>query len=453
MKRLLLIFMSSLILTTSLATFSSGVHAAADQQDVKDYLRVYRWMLNHLNNYQTTSQNHLLSGSYTDMKGPQLKASLEVLQLIYDGELDTCCWNANSAAYAGMPSATGQSITNTTNTQYNYTDSNGNAQWITLGTDQKDDYRAMKDILDIAATKFGTYSSSNTSFEKMKHYENWLILELIPLWQDLRWSFSYSDASVYTDLDLQQDFRLRYAFACIVCFKAGFYDTSNLHNLTNDSNGNLINATPTAEYNRIFALLSNDTQTWMNSQASKQYPDTVNWNGKAPIQVSTGPTWQASKGSTRGNLNSDKHIYPTHCHGATELYKTLDPMLIVQDIGSAAQKTDATSKLPYTVTGSGDQVWTYTSIFSSATFVKNMYPEWQNRNMSGVPNYGSFRWTGGNVGALFYNGERDYHSMHNGRWVQLNQWARLTSPNEGTNFPKHSTNINPSSPNGDGCNG
>jgi hypothetical protein len=469
MKRLLTTFFTSLTLAASLATFSTGA-IASTQSEIKNYLTTYKEMLTHIRDKQTYNNVHLLSGSYSELNTAQLTAAIEVLQLVVNGNLDTCCWTggpngttsdgtANSpASYGGMPRVTGQSIIDTANIQYNYTKSNGNSSWITLGTNQKDDYRAMKDIMDVAyAIPYSSAWNVENSSGKLKYFEHKLSDRLRPLWNDLVWGFSYADSSIYSDADLKFDFRSRYAFACLVCFGAGFYDTSKLHTRTGTAPN--YTYTATSAYTTIYNMLTTGTKNWMGTQHGNQYPDSNNWAGPAgqslidgtPLQVSTGPTWQASVGSTRGNNSHDTHVYPTHCHGSTELYKTLDPMLITQAIGTAAQNTTAESKLPYTVSGNGKYVSSYISNFGTVSFVKNMYNTWYNDTSPRT----AFKWTGGtaNVGAMFFNGERDYHAMHNGRWVQLTQWSRLTSPAEGTFFPKHSTNINPSSPNGDGCNG
>jgi hypothetical protein len=455
MKKLLFTLLSSVLLTTTIAISSTAANATA-QQDVKDYIEVYVEMLQHVKDHQSSNANYLISGDYNDLNGAQLTAAIEVLQLVVDGDLDTCCWTGNSDGtlgnapnvYGGMPSVSGADLMNLSiNTQYNYTRYNGNSSWLSTGTATKSDYIAMKELLDIA-NNIPYYSPwMTTNAKKMKYYEHKLGNNLIDIWEILKWGFSYADSDLYNDSDLQFDFRARYAFACVVCFGAGFYDTSLLHNLTDDTSGKLIDAVATSEYTTVFNKLSSTTRAWMNGtnkQDDKQYPNSVDWNGKAPLQVSTGPTIQTSLASTRGNRNSDKHIYPTHCHGSTELYKVLNPMRIIERRGTAAQRTDSIAALPYTLNNSDDP-YSYISHFDTVTFVKNMYTTWLNRNNAG-PYFDSFEWTGqvaNGIGTMFYNGERDYHSMHNGRWIQFTQWSRLTSPAEGTYFPKHTApNIN-----------
>ncbi len=459
MKRFLLIVMSTMLF----ATFSTNTFAAPSLADVKSYLGTYKDMLIHIRDYQSTADVHLLSGDYTDLKSAQLTAAIEVLQLIQNGEFDSCCWlkgpGNTPTEYSGMPSISGSAMMTTSNPSDNYVRHDGATHTFTMGSNHTDDYRSLKDIMDVAWGVPYQYSNSNTSEERMKRFEHILQDKLRWLWDDLVWSFSYVDSSLYTDADLTWNFRSHYSFACIVCFGAGFYDTSKLHTKL----GNTYYAT--SAYNTIYNKLSTATKNWMTSQASKQYPNTSIWaSNKPPIQLSTGPTWQTSVGSIRGNASYSDHIYPTHCHGATELYKTLDPMQIIEDIGTSTQLTNAKNDLPYTVSGNNYRVSTYTSVFGTTNFTKNMYPRWQDRYNSGTSGFGSYKYigpstlstpntvTGQLLGAMFYNGERDYHSMHNGRWAQLTQWARLTSPEEGTFFPLHTTNLSPNKPNNLNCN-
>lgn len=76
-----------------------------------------------------------------------------------------------------------------------------------------------------------------------------------------------------------------------------------------------------------------------------------------------------------------------------------------------------------------------------------MFPQWVAAADPGGT--GTFR--AALIGTMFYNGESNYHALYTGGWTQLTQWARLTSPAEGTYFPLHNTNISPAAPVG-GCN-
>jgi hypothetical protein len=461
MKRFISTLFSSILLTSSIASFSTAANATA-RDDVKNYIEVYVDMLQHIKDHQSSNASYLISGDYNELNGDQLTAAIDVLQLIVDDKLDTCCWTGNSNGtlgnapnvYGGMPNISGADLMDPSGggQKYYYTRKGKTTQdWLTTGSNTRDDYVAVKEILDIAYD-IPYYSPwITTNAKKMKYYEHKLGDNLIDIWEILKWGFSYADDGLYYDPDLQFDFRSKYAFACIVCFGAGFYDTSLLHTKSGDT------YTATNAYTAIFNQLSQTTKNWMNSNAvhGNQYPGKNDWNGPAgeptiegtPLQVSTGPTFQASLGTTRGNNLSDKHIYPTHCHGSTELYKVLNPMRIIDRRGTAIQHTNAIAALPYTTNTSIDP-YSYISHFGTATFVKNMYTTWVNRYVSG-PYFDSFEWTGqvnNGIGTMFYNGERDYHSMHNGVWLQLTQWARLTSPAEGTYFPLHDTNTDTTHP-------
>jgi hypothetical protein len=476
MKKLFTTLLSSAVLVTSLATFSTAANATI-RDSVKNYTQAYVNMLQHIKNKQTANAGYLISGSYNDLNSVQLTAAIEVLQLVADGDLDACCWTGNTDGtlgnapnvYPGMPSVSGADLMDPSNgsQKYYYQKSNNTVptNWFTTGSDIRNDYVAMKAILDIAWDVSYNNTWQTTDNQKMKYYEHRLGDLLRFIWTDLKWGFSYVDSSLYNDLDLQWDFRSKYAFACVVCFGAGFYDTSLLHDIVSNPDGTKT-ATAKSAYTAIYnsTKISTATRNWMATQSNNQYPDTYNWVGPAgqslidgtPLQVSMGPTMQASVGSVRGNFSSDKHVYPTHCHGSTELYKVLNPMQIIDQIGTATQHTNAIAALPYT-NNSGIDPYSYITQFGTANFVENMYNAWTKRLIAGDPDYGSFLWTGqtpgtDNLGGMFYNGEADYHAMHNGPWFQLTQWARLTSPAEGTFFPLHTTNISPSSPNGDGCN-
>jgi hypothetical protein len=473
MKKLFATLLSSAMLVASLATFSTAA-TAATRDSVKNYVQAYVDMLNHIKNQQSSNASYLISGNYNDLNGAQLTAAIEVLQLVANGDLDTCCWTGNPDGtlgnapnvYPGMPSVSGADLMDPSqNPRYYYQKSTSTSptNYFTTGSDIRNDYVAMKAILDIAwDVPYNTAWITNNN-QKMKFYEHKLGDRLRFIWNDIKWGFSYTDGTLYTDSALQWDFRSKYAFACIVCFGAGFYDTSLLHNIVSNTNGTKT-ATAKSTYTTVYNKLTSDTKNWMGTQHSNQYPDTYNWVGPAgqslidgtPLQVSTGPTMQASVGSIRGNLSSDKHVYPTHCHGSTELYKVLNPMRVIEQTGTATQHTNAIAALPYTL-NNGIDPFSYITQFGTANFVKNMYNAWTKRLIAGDSDYGSFLWTGqtpgDSLGGMFYNGERDYHAMHNGRWFQLTQWSRLTSPAEGTFFPLHTTTLNPTSPNGDGCNG
>jgi hypothetical protein len=412
-------------------------------------------MLIHIYNHPTTAAAHLTSGDIALLRGTalplnqnQLKAAIEVLNAVIDGDLDECCWvggfetvsgtvidtDPTPNVYEGMPSFSGSSLISATNHGNSYIKSNGVTNTYYAGSVLKEDYRAMGDLIDelFVALPTNPYSASYTSPQKMQWAEYELLKNLKPLWGKLFWGFSYIDNTVFTDANLSNKFRQKYAFSCIICFGAGFYDTSKLHTKTTQSNG-YPSYTANVHYTAIYNNFTSAVRTWMTNQANNQYPTNVNWNGKAPIQLSTGPTWQSSWSTTRGDQNHSAHIYPTHCHGSTELYKVLDPMEMIRVKGTTSALIAAIALLPYT-TGSPDQwQYSYASHIGAATFVRDMYPEWLASHGGGILD--SFRWT--DVGTMFYNHERDYHALHNGKWVQLTQWARLTSPAEGTYFPLH----------------
>ncbi len=419
-----------LIAVLCLSSLSSNVHANL-QQNIKNHLHHYRNLLILIRDYKATNESYLLSGDYDELNTVQLQAAIEVLKLIYDGELDSCCWTggtpnqyANFASLSTTEVVAGQSTT--------YTMHSGHIGTFTADDATRYDFVGIEGILLYLRNNINNnvYSGVNTHPDRIKRWELVLAKSLHNIWDDLVWAFSYVDDTLYTHPDITPEFRKHYAFACIVCFGAGFYDTSLLHT----KNGNSYTAKPA--WHTIYNKLSAATQQWMNTQADNQYPKSSTWNGSAPLQISMGPTFQGVAVSSYGTQNLKARIYPAHCHGATELYKTLDPVAMIRDKGTANDKQAVNMLLPYSHNYTLD-VNTFVTNFGVTPFISDMYPVWYGRNIGGAY-HNSYKETG--IGSLFYNESRDYHSTHSGRWMQLTQWARLTSPEEGTSYPLHGIN-------------
>lgn len=340
MKRHIPILMSFLLLFT----FSISASANQLQTNVKKYISTYALFLNQLIAQRGTSENFLISGSYNDLAGPQLQAAAEVATLIAQGEFDACCWVGNTpATYAEFASIDGGAII-AGGSSTTYPKHSGGTATFTTDPTLSQDYNAMSVLLQTASSLDNAYRGGGFGEadhpDRLKWLEQQIIKDLAPLWDELWWAFSYADDSLLPDPILTPEFRNHYAFACVVCFGAGFYDTSRLH--IKRPNGSY---TATQEYDRIVNLLSPEVHNWMNIQAGQQYPRSINWNGKAPIQLSTGPTWQSSTAAVRGNRSDSKHMYPTHCHGSTELYKSLRPYAIILEHGSALDKASANAAI------------------------------------------------------------------------------------------------------------
>lgn len=445
MKRYIPILMSFMLLFT----FSSTASATLQQQ-VKDYLYEYRQMLSYIYSYPSDAEPFMLSGDISELTqgGSQVLVAMEVLDMIGAGRFDDCCWVGDTpATFSEFASVDGAQILSG-GWSVTYPKHSGGTGNFSTSPQLSTDYNIMVDLMGIAAAMPANPLEYVDNSLMMGHYEYDIIKSLHPLMDDLWWAFSYVDSSLLPDAIITPEFRNHYAFACVVCFGAGFYDLSRLHVKQSETN-----YTATADYDTIYSSLSSFAKNWMTSQATNQYPTDINWNGKPPFQISTGPTWQSAPASTTGTRNDATHMYPTHCHGSTEIYKELRPFDLAYFYGSQADKDAAVAMMPswYDTSSSPDDTQTDVGVFGTANYIADMFPQWQ-ASIPVMPySNASGAFKNARFGSFYYNGSRDYHALFSGRWVQLTQWARLTSPAEGTYFPLHNTNITPSEPTG-GCN-
>ena len=126
------------------------------------------------------------------------------------------------------------------------------------------------------------------------------------------------DPAAYLD-----NFRDYYAWSCIMCLGAGFYDTTGMYDL--DADG-IYRAN--AYYDEIVGLLSVASKEFLEQQYDEGFKNPDGSNAP-PLQISLGLTLQSQQKdhpSSSVDYPDQEPTYGTHCHASTELYIPIDPM-------------------------------------------------------------------------------------------------------------------------------
>ena len=204
------------------------------------------------------------------------------------------------------------------------------------------------------------------------------------------WHFSYMGPD---SEQLSAGFRNNYAWACILCEGAGFYDTSLLYQIKPGT---------TSTYYDLLVTRENlpYSYDWLQSRPGDQ-PN---------LQASIGLTLQASA-NPDDDLDAGS-TYPVHNHAGEELYFFLNPYNFTDN------RTDNTN-----------------SYVAGAINADGLRPVFGSDMAPQVLNDGSRTFQEVGNADIAYNNPWGYHAMHPGKFAQISAWARLTNPEEGTFFP------------------
>ena len=397
----------------------TSIQAAPKQQDVKNYLEQYGKTLKRIK-AQADISAVMTAGDATTLKNSQgLTHAIELIDAIVAGKLDTCCWDPSPTGLEGFANGTttqlkARSVLNYgPQGQHQFTPTASTAADITTLESM------LNRITNPSTRPKVTGIWANHGFDIMR--------ELGTFFDDLVWGYSY-----LLSPELNPSFSHRYIYSCVVCFGAGFYDTSKLHTAVTSSgvtSYSPITGQPTGKNYADVVNTNNFPTTYAWLQGTFQQPTTtVAFLGNAqPIQTSIGPTLQGQPTSSQGKLTDSTVIYPGHCHYAEELYFALDPIgTIKSPLGSQTDRIAWQAAYPtqYAMDTATYVAATKTINNLPISFDTNMWPEFKRHHYQKI---------GSN--SLLFNSPLDLHSMHPGEFLQLAQWARFTQPLEGTYFP------------------
>ena len=391
------------------------------QEQIKDYLKRY---MNFLEEVQTANLNNyrMAVGDRTKLQSSDgLKHAIEVIKLVDSGALDQCCWSetpVTTPTYINF--TTPEIIAGLTKPNPAYPNPSDPKHMFKVPENYAKQMQSVISQLRAVVINIPTGNVPD-QFDRLgrdimggiRNGDDEFISKLV-------WGYSYVNPDHPGLLD---SFTHYYLFACVLCDKAGFYDTSKLFNK--------IPGSAHTYYEQIVT--------------PENFPNTYHWLNNSGFEIvdGIGPRLQPDVGLTMEGQLADQPppvdfldigaIYPTHCHQAEELYFILDPMKLTKNIGSDLLKDQ--------------EGYTYSTNSYAAGIPNhdNLVPEFQT-GMGGQLLMGKYKEV--SHGDLVYNTSTAYHSLHPGRRFQFAQWARLTHPDEGTYFP---LNQGPQPPTGVTC--
>ena len=309
-KRIFLIsFFGVMVCYASADTSSSGPLNG----NVKEYLVSYYLLLDNV--YMGDETHRLKVGDSTLSVGnPAIKHMMEVIIMINSGLLHECCWRGEQTNYADyfVVANTDQVLNQTPVSNPSYPD------WDTWNNV----FVAPVSYADVMASYLAELARVNAisllSVPDNLDAVDYISLNMMhKLASDIRtgnglmdnifWHFSYTGQEY---IYFSEDFKSNYAWACLVCEGAGYYDTSLLHQTK-----------PGTSSTYYDLLVTRDN-----------LPHSYDWLQQRPgdkpdLQVSIGHTLQASADQsqgTEGDLHGDS-TYPVHNHAGEELYFFLNP--------------------------------------------------------------------------------------------------------------------------------
>ena len=213
-------------------------------------------------------------------------------------------------------------------------------------------------------------------------------------------------------------FRDYYAWSCIVCAGAGFYDTVGMYDI--DADGNYV---ANEYYDAIVALLSPAQQAWLAIQDNEGFIDSAGAPAP-PLQISLGLTLQSQQVNNPA-LPDEQATYGTHCHAASEVYIPVDPMALDKKLGDLIL--------------TGQEGYDYNT---------NSYMAGRPNASGLIPTFGDFTTMQNQVSTdlsgtfteltnadIVYWDRYQKHAMFTGQRFQFAAWSRIDRPWEGTFFP------------------
>ena len=221
---------------------------------------------------------------------------------------------------------------------------------------------------------------------------------------NLEWNFMYID-----NTHLNSAFRNNYAYGCILCRGAGFYDYSKLpqHNPL----------TGRRYLQELVIRIVTEFDKSKNASDKKdlgRYLSAVSSFTNTQKGPSIGLTLQVAPDypviADEGRPLSPLSIYPPHCHDAVEVYFSLNSQWIVDD---ASYSREAKVKYDTSKMSAGPASW----------------------QVNMASQFSSYSYFGPGDGAFL--APRIYYSMHPGRRLQFMAWARLNDPDGQTYLPFH----------------
>lgn len=395
-------FSLTILLNLSLISY---VHADLSSSgplngNVKDYLAAYYALLDNV--YMGDETHRVKVGDSSLTTGnPAITHMMEVIVMINAGLLDECCWRGEQTTYADYYVAA------TTNEVLNQTTvpNPGYPVWDTW----RNTFTAPDVYADVMASYLAELVTvSGVSLQSLPEgldavdYVSLDIMHKLAadmstnngLMDNIYWHFSYTGSAFRY---FSGGFKNHYAWACIVCEGAGYYDTSLLHQTKPGTSSTYYDLLVTSEY------LPN-SYDWLQARPGDK-PD---------LQVSIGLTLQVSADQSL-TVGDDLHgpsTYPVHNHGSEELYFFLNPYTWSQT------RTDNTN-----------------SYVAGAINTDNLVPVFGEDMASQVVSVNNRTFQEVGNADIAYNGTWVYHAMHPGKYAQISAWSRLTHPEEGTFFP------------------